>query len=200
MYHDPEIEALSKVNEALTGLNTAQVKRIAAWVTGRFGLDRPEGSEGLAEVIAGAGEMEPSPPLVKKRRGRIPRAAKSQDAAAGPTTAAPVKFKGFMKYESLEALVKAKGDKLKRVSAKLLVVAAFLQERENYKEMSSYDITSKLKSLDMTIKNASISIKNMMLRKPPLLMQMGSFGTGAKARRKFRVTEAGLNKAREYID
>jgi len=57
-----------------------------------------------------------------------------------------------------------------------------------------------LKALGVKIKNASISIKNMMVRKPPLLMQMGSFSSGVRARRKFRVTEAGLSKAREYIE
>ena len=202
MYHDPEIEALNSVNEALKGLNKAQVKRITAWVTGRFGLDRPGAPEEAGEPIAAALTMDPesTPPPVKKRRGRKPRAAQPETVETEPQAAAPVKLKGFLKYESLGSLFKSKGDSLKRVSAKILAAAAFLQERENFKEISSYDITSRLKSLGVNLKNASISIKNMMLRKPPLLMQMGSFSSGVKARRKFRVTEAGLNKAREYIE
>ena len=200
MYHDPEIHALSSVNEALKGLTKAQVRRITAWVTGRFGLDMPEGPE---ELITSDREMEPlesSPPPVKKRRGRKPKEAQPGDSAAAPRKVEPVKLTGFLKYESLESLFKSKGDSLKKVSAIILVTAAFLQERENYKEISSYDITSKLKSMKITVKNASISIKSMILRKPPLLMQMGSFSSGIKARRKFRVTEAGLSKARKFIE
>jgi hypothetical protein len=40
MQPDIEINALSEVYEALKVLNNAQVKRILAWVTGKFDLDK----------------------------------------------------------------------------------------------------------------------------------------------------------------
>jgi len=127
MYHDPEIEALSNVNEALTGLDRSQVRRITTWVIDRFNLERSEGpgaaEESVAADTAVASEAAPAP--VKARRGRKPRGAQFPDSAAELQTAEPVKLKGFLQYESLESLFKAKGDALKRVSAKILVAAAF---------------------------------------------------------------------------
>ena len=42
MYHDPEINAMSEVLEALKDLNRAQIKRILDWTTSKFGVAESE--------------------------------------------------------------------------------------------------------------------------------------------------------------
>ncbi|UCH92754.1 MAG: hypothetical protein JSV88_20995 [Candidatus Aminicenantes bacterium] len=195
MYQDKEINALSDVYESLKGLNHAQIKRIIDWVTSKFGLDD---RSGVTDIQPGSVEpivsevVEP----VKKRRGRRPKGFRPDVEEPQPQVVPPVR-KGLMKYETLEELFS--GSTVKTVVAKILLAAAFLQENKNKKELSSYDISSSLKASGQPLKNASIGINSLMSRKPPLLIQTGTFGDSKQSRRKFRVTEEGLRIARNYI-
>lgn len=188
MYHDQEINALSNVFEALKGLNNDQIKRIIDWVTSKFDLDKPEMFKSPEQAV------EPFIEPVKKRRGRKPGKAVPETEASQPVTSG---IKGFMKYDSLKEIFSAAT--AKRLGAKILLAAAYLQEKENFKELSSYDVSSRLKKIGQEIKNSSVAINSLMSKKPPLLIQTGTLGAGLKSRRKFRVTEEGLKVARKYI-
>lgn len=189
MYHDQEINALSNVYEALKGLNNDQIKRIIDWVTSKFSLDEPEAFTSPGEAA------EPFVEPVKKRRGRKPGKEKPGVEETKPVAAG---IKGFMKYDSLKEIFSA--STAKRIGAKILLVAAYLQEKENFRELSSYDVSSRLKKIGEEIKNSSVAINGLMSKKPPLLLQTGTQGTSLKSRRKFRVTEEGLRIARNYIN
>jgi hypothetical protein len=82
----------------------------------------------------------------------------------------------------------------------MLLAAAYLQEKENLKELSSFVISSRLKKIGEEIKHPSATINSLISRKPPLLLQTGTHGTSVKSRRKFRVTEEGLRIAKNYIN
>jgi len=189
MYHDQEINALSNVFEALKGLNNGQIKRIVDWVTSKFSLDEPEVFTSPEEAA------EPFVEPVKKRRGRKPGKAMPGVEASQPVASG---IKGFMKYDSLNEIFSA--STAKKLGAKILLAAAYLQEKENFKELSSYDVSSRLKKIGEEIKNSSVAINGLMSKKPPLLIQTGTLGVGLKSRRKFRVTEEGLRVARKYIN
>ena len=202
MYQDKEISALSNVYESLKGLNNAQIKRIIDWVTSKFNLDD---QAGITDIQPGPAEpavsevVEPIQPVVepvKKRRGRRPKGFRPDLEEPLPRVLLPVR-KGLMKFETLDELFLA--STIKTVVAKVLLAAAFLQENKNKKELSSYDISSSLKTSGQPLKNASIGINSLMSRKPPLLIQTGTFGDSKQSRRKFRVTEEGLRIARNYI-
>jgi hypothetical protein len=189
MYHDQEINALSNVYETLKGLNNDQIKRIIDWVTSKFSLDKPEAISSPEQAA------EPFVEPVIKRRGRKPGKAKPGVEEPQPVSSG---ITGFMKYDSLEEIFSAAT--AKRLGAKILLAAAYLQEKENFKELSSYDVSSRLKKIGEEIKNASVAINGLMGKKPPLLIQTGTLGDGLKSRRKFRVTEEGLKVARKYIN
>jgi hypothetical protein len=201
MYHDQEINALSNVFETLKGLNNDQIKRIIDWVNSKFNLDKPEAFIAVTREAAVSPRpsreeaAEPFVEPVKKRRGRKPKTAVPGIEASQPVASG---IKGFMKYDSLKEIFSA--STAKRIGAKILLAAAYLQEKENFKELSSYDVSSRLKKIGEDIKNASVAINGLMSKKPPLLIQTGTLGFGLKSRRKFRVTEAGLKVARKYIN
>ncbi len=201
MYHDQEISALSNVYETLKGLNNDQIKRIIDWVTSKFSLDKPEAFEAIKSAAAVSPQpvpeetAEPVVEPVRKRRGRKPGKAVPGIEASQPVATG---IKGFMRYDSLEEIFSAAT--AKRLGAKILLAAAYLQEKENFKELSSYDVSSRLKKIGEEIKNASVAINGLMGKKPPLLIQTGTLGVGLKSRRKFRVTEEGLKVARKYIN
>lgn len=200
MFHDQEINALSTVYETLKGLNNHQIKRIIDWVTSKFGLDNPEAFKavpGEADISSQPSPEEAAQPFVepvrKRRAGKpaaMPETETSQPVASG--------IKGFLKYDSLEEIYSA--STVKRIGEKILLTAAYLQEKENFKELSSYDVSSRLKKIGEEIKNASVAINGLMNKKPPQLIQTGTLGAGLKSRRKFRVTEEGLRVARTYFN
>jgi hypothetical protein len=201
MYHDEEINALSNVYESLKGLNNRQVKRIIDWVTSKFNLDKPEAIRAVTPEAAVSPQPVPQEPAeafvepVRKRRGRKPGKAMPGVEVSQPVVSG---IKGFMKYDALEEIFSA--STVKRIGQKILLTAAYLQEKENFKELSSYDVSSRLKKIGKDIKNASVAINGLMSKKPPLLIQTGTLGVGLKSRRIFRVTEEGLKVAKTYIN
>jgi hypothetical protein len=211
MYHDKEINALSNVYEILKGLDNTQIKRILDWVTGKFEMEKQPGLKAdereveIASQPEPASEPEPTPveaaePAVepiKKRRGRKPGKKKLIVEDPGPQET-KTGITGLLKYDSLEAIFLA--STVKTTGAKILLASAYLQENENFKELSSYDVTSRMKNIGQPIKHSTIAIKNLMSKKPPLLLQTGTFGSSKLSRKKFRVTEAGLRTARNYIN
>lgn len=203
MYHDPEIKALSNVYEALNGLNNDQIKRIIDWVTSKFKLEKhPDLKTGQREV-----DLSPPPTPVeavepgvepgKERIGRKPGQVQPMVEETQAQIVAPG-LKGFMKYDSLKEILNA--STTKRTGAKMLLAAAYLQEKENLKELSSYDISSRLKKIGEEVKHPSAAINYLISRKPPLLLQTGTHRASLKSRRKFRVTEEGLKIAKKYIN
>jgi len=201
MYPDQEINALNSVYETLKRLDNDQIKRIVDWVTSKFSLEEPEALKAVkrgADLSSQPSLEEAAEPVLaplKKRPGRKPRKAMTGLEMSQPVASG---IKGFMKYDSLEEVFAE--TTAKRIGAKILLVAAYLQEKENLKELSSYDVSSRLKKIGKEIKNASVAINGLMGKKPPLLIQTGTLGTSAKSRRIFRVSEEGLRVARKYLN
>jgi hypothetical protein len=209
MYQDGEINALSNVYEALKGLNNAQIKRIIDWVTSKFELDKhPElkAVERRAASPPGPGPLpvpliveaaEPAEEPVKKRRGRRSAKVKSIVEEHVPQSTEAVVIQGFIKYDNFEELLLF--STAYNNTAKILLAAAYLQEKKNITEFGSYDISTLFKSIGEEVSQPSTALNNLMSKEPPLLMQTGTQGPGVKSRRKFRVTEEGLRIARNYI-
>ncbi len=216
MYPDSEIHALSDVYDALKGLNNSQIQRIIDWINSKFEVDKYPG----LKAIEREGTLSPAPApaeepprrkraprvveRVKKRRGRRPAKERTVEEKPipqpVPQAAQPAGEPGitaFSQYEDFEALLLF--SQAKTSSAKILLAAAFLQEKKNYKEFSSYDITSLFKSIKEDVSQPSTALNNLMSKNPPLLLLTGTQGPGLKARRNFRVTEEGLRIARNYI-
>jgi len=215
MHTDSEISALNNVYETLKILNNAQIKRILDWVTSKFELDKQPGLKAAAREAApspGPGplpEVSPgqfAPPAeapVKKRRGRRPAAVEPviekpvpQPGAAPQPIEAPV-TSGFIKYDNFEELLLFSTAHTN--TAKILLAAAYLQEKKNLKEFGSYDITTLFREIGEEVNQPSAALNNLISKKPPLLTQTGTQGPGLKSRRNFRVTEEGLRIARNYL-
>ena len=227
MSPDNEINALSNVYESLKGLNNDQIKRILEWITGKFDLDKQPGLKTVESSAASPPAPgllpEPSPtasaaPAVepikkrrgrrpgkakttaapqKKRRGRPPAKVKPVEEKPGPQPAAAPIIPGLIKYDNFEELLLFSTANTN--TAKILLAAAYLQEKKNLKEFGSYDISFLFKEIGEEIGQPSPALSYLMSKKPPLLFQTGTQGPGLKARRKFRVTEEGLRIARNYI-
>ncbi|MCK4764638.1 MAG: hypothetical protein KAW12_20740 [Candidatus Aminicenantes bacterium] len=169
MNEDPEIIALDLVFNALKDLEKREKKRIIKWLKAKFlkgGGKLPGGQESGAEQFA-AGEAGSAIKKFQKRE------IKDYDTALDLFS---------------EARVKTSTDKI-------LLMAAFLQERFDYKEISTYDISFRLKRINQRVSNISNSINNILQGEPPLLDEIKTGEQGKHARKKYRVSEVGLETA-----
>ena len=203
MLTDDEINALSKVYESLKGLNNAQVKRIIDWVNGKFALDKYPGLKAAEREVEPAAEpvpVESAEPAVKpgkKRRGRPPVKAKLAVEEEEPGTAVPG-MPVFMKYDSFEDLFFSSN--AKTITAKILLAAAYLQEKKNIREFASSDLSAMMKKIGQVVQNISASINILLTKKPALLRKAGKPGVKKHARRAYCVTEEGLRIAGNYVN
>ena len=209
MNPDIEINALSNVYESLKVLNNAQIKRILDWVTGKFDLDKQPNLKAVEREAAPTIKPGPLPgtPIletaeitvetVKKRRGRRPGKVKPVEAKPGPQPTETQAVTGLIKYDNFEEFLLFSTAHTN--TARILMAAAYLQEKENLKEFSSYDISRLFKSIGEEVSQPSAALSSLLGKNPPLLVQTGTQGTGEKSRRNFRLTEEGLRIARNYI-
>jgi hypothetical protein len=218
---------LNDVYESLKGLDNAQINRIIDWVKDKFALENPPGLAVLERDSApppGPGPLpeaptvevaEPGAAPVKKRRGRPPGKTKTTAApfkkrrGRPPAKTIPVEeepipqaagspvIQGFLKYDNFEELLLFSTANTN--TAKILLAAAYLQEKKNYKDFVSYDISCLFKEIGEKIGQPSPALSYLMSKKPPLVIQTGTEGPGLKARRKLRVTEEGLRITGNYI-
>ena len=203
MYPDDEINALSKVYESLKGLNKAQVKRVIDWVTSKFALDKhPDLKviERKVEPIPEPASVESAEAMVKpekKRRGRPPAKVTLRTAEEQPQTRVP-EITVFDKYDTFEDLFFSSD--ARTITAKILLAAAYLQEKKKIKEFGSSDLNAMMKKIGQVVQNISASINVLLMKKPPLLIQTRKSEAKKHARRAYRVTEEGLRIARNYVN
>lgn len=189
MVQDPELIAMGQTFEALKNLDKGQVGRVIRWVKDRFGV-----LDAVTEFTAPAVAQD-TPAAVSTPQPATAEIPETPQAATvepdGPEK------KGLMDYDTVMDLFA--NAEVKKVSQKILLMAAFLQERQNFKEISSYDINFRLKRLNQGVQNISSSINGLLNRKPEVMVELERSGSSKQARRKFRVTIEGLRVAAEFL-
>lgn len=181
---DPEISAMNEVLETFKYLNNGERKRIVDWVTARFKLDEP--------YVPGqtADETFERPAIPRPTRLK-PGPKKKTEEDGQP------KEKDVRNYDTvMDLFAEATA---KKVSSKILLMAAYLQEKLNIKEISSFDINSRLKRIHHGVTNISSSINGLLNRDPQLMAVIETPGSGKGSRRKFKVTDEGLKVANNFL-
>lgn len=209
MTKDPEIIAMSQVLEVFKYLDNGQRRRIVDWVSHRFGIEESAlpvveeaavQPEPIPAPEAPAAAEEPQPPVEAEEkpepetRPEEPAPAEKPAAEEGDD---PQKNLGLKRYGSIETLFLSSS--VNTVSSKILLCAAYLQEKLNMDELTSYDINSRLKKLGYGVSNISNSLNTLIKKDPPLVIQTRKIGDSKQAKRRFRVTEEGLRVARSYL-
>jgi hypothetical protein len=220
MYEDPEISAMHKVLVAFKGLQNDQRRRIIDWITGKFGLFEEQRQvvkslSGVSETPADTHpypEAEPVPEPVgmseETTAGEVPQAEAPISPEEEPTptpgeetetdiASDPLKGLGLKRFRSIETLFLSSN--VKTVPSKILLAAAYLQEKLNFEEISSFDINSRLKKMGYGVPNISSSLNSLLKKEPPLMILIGKAGDSKQAKRRFKVTEEGLQMARTYL-
>ncbi|MDQ1353823.1 MAG: hypothetical protein QG657_4130 [Acidobacteriota bacterium] len=192
MQLDPEISAMNETLDALKNLNNGQRKRVIDWITARYRLNEvsafetPE-EEAQTEITE---IEEPDEKAVRRRRGRKPGPRKARTAGIDKTD--------ITNYETVLDLFSEAN--VKKVSSKILLMSAYLQEKLKFAEISSFDINSRLKRIKHGVSNISTAINGLMKKSPQLLVEVEKPGEeGKSSRKKFRVTEEGIKLAKTFL-
>ena len=211
MYQDPEIFAMNQVLDSMKSLNNWQRKRIVDWAVSRFKLEEadsftpvevePVPTPAVQAVSVPAPEVEPAPVVAAPEAAPDPEpVAETPVQEAKTEEAPPADFdnKGVALFDSELVLFTAAN--VKTISARILLMGAYMHLKLGYKDFSSYEINSRLKSIGYGAPNIASSINAVAKRKPPVLLVLGEGSHARYAKRKFKLTEAGLKLANTYLD
>ncbi len=80
----------------------------------------------------------------------------------------------------------------KTESDKVLLVATYLQLRENKEELTSREINKELNHLGHGVSNITVAIGVLINRKPSLMIQTRKEGKSQQAQKKYKVTIEGI--------
>ncbi|MCP4147355.1 MAG: hypothetical protein GY757_06355 [bacterium] len=219
MLQDPEIHAMSQTLDALKDLNNWERKRVLDWIKSRLGLDReflpkPVTIEVKPPPPAEEEPAAPAPPVNTEEIDNTPPQEPEEivepvepkieeptpapvPRKRAPNAAKPGPKKSLKKYESVEALLN--NAEIKKINHKILLTAAFIMEKENLEEITSYSINSRLKAIGMGVSNITNSINGLLNKKNELMQITRKHGDSKQSKRLLVVTAEGFKLARSLL-
>jgi len=175
MLIDPEIEAIVKSYEVIKDLDSASKKRVITWLVHKFGLSG-DASSLEAGQLGLAGSLDAS-------MGGLPQ-----------EVVIPDELTGFDTAEGLYNQIATKTE-----PEKVLIVAAYLQEKLDLQELGGRRINTELKRMNQGVKNITAAISSLTKKKPALMSQNKKEGSSPQAKKQYHVTEEGVKKVNEAL-
>lgn len=168
---DPELGAMQSLLTALEPLDDEARARVLAWVAGRYEISLTP-PKGIPHGGSSAGEQE----------------AAVADIEPPPSLAA---------FGTLAELFAAATPKTN--GEKALVAGYWLQTREGAAELAAQAINTQLKHLGHGVANITIALEELKLSKPALAIQLRKGGTSQQARKKYKITDAGVKYLEKMV-
>jgi hypothetical protein len=78
---------------------------------------------------------------------------------------------------------------------RVLLVATFLQEKNNKQNLTAFEINTELKHLGHSVNNITSAISGLINSKPQLMIQLRKEGKSKQAKKKYKVTREGILRA-----
>ena len=167
--HDPELEAIRAALNALTPLEDEAKERVWAYIGKRL------------EIITSA-----------------PRAEMNDDDAEDVVIDTPQTANAAAsRYEALGELFAAAQPKTN--GQKALVVGYWLQVKGGLSDVSGQAVNGELKQLGHGVANITNALEELKNTKPALAIQLRKSGTSKQARKKYKITEAGIKAVEEML-
>lgn len=219
MQLDPELSAMNEVLEVFKYLRQDERIRITDWLKARFNLidhHPPKETPAAATPVTVEPPAPPVPPTpseppsvpgpgvpisetgapeeIRPEEIETPIVEEEKPGRPPKTETTAVNFEEFDDIEELFLT-----SDVKKVSHRILLAAAYLQEKNNLAEVSSLDINTQLKKLGYGVTNITTLINGLLKKKPPLMEVTKKEGTTKQARRKFKVTAPGFDVAKNFV-
>lgn len=82
---------------------------------------------------------------------------------------------------------------------KVLLVASYLQLKNNMPDLTGRDVNKELQHLGHAVKNITTTIQGLIDKKPQLMIQTWKSGKSKQAQKKYKVTSAGIDAAKKLL-
>lgn len=177
---DPEIEAMGKVQSALSQLDDEQRGRVIRWVADRFAIEVSAGRRGGSESKSmSTADME--------QGSRVEEASDVED----PNQVTQRHFEHFAElYDSADPDTNAD---------RMLVAAYWSQFVEGNASFYSVGLNKLLKDLGHGVTHVSTVMESLITQKPALILQLKKSGKSRQARKLYKVTDAGRKAVEQMI-
>lgn len=190
---DQELTTLMKCVELIGDLNPEAQARVTHYLVSKFDADFAGSQSRSADASATAKESAPA------------QVASVGGAASKAIVDKPILRKlGDNEHLRIEDFSTAaelfKVAKPKRAHEKALVVAAFLTVKGGIKELKSADIQKGLRQVDKGLQNITNVITRLQTNKPKLMVQTRKAGDTQQARKRFKVTQEGLDMVEAMLN
>lgn len=167
---DPEIEAMSVIAEAMAQLDDPTRTRVIRWAADKFGV-----------TVA---RQAPIPPQSGQKDDPEPQGAESSALVTNNHASFAELFSAAAPTSEME---------------KVLVAGYWFQEHEGHADLTSADLNKELKHLGHSILNINQKFDALMGTKPQLAIQLKKSGTAKQARKKYKITKAGIDKVNQML-
>jgi hypothetical protein len=166
-----EIAAITTINEAMKDLAPDEARRVLRWAVDRFGSSVEDDAPGDRAL---------------------------EEALGGATGGGGGRGGGGAKrYERIADLM---DDAAPETGADHVLVAGYwFQVVQGEENMTAQQVNSELKNLGHKVANITDAFSQLIERQPALVRQVQKSGTSRQARKKYRLTEAGMRRVRAMI-
>lgn len=168
---DPEVAAIARVNEALSGLDPAVQQRVLKWAADKFNVV-------LSQTRGQRSRSESGQPL---------RNGESEGGVAGEVGT-------FADFASLYDAANPPTD-----AEKALVAGYWLQVVQGKPDWDGFSANKALRNLGHAASNITVALSQLIDRSPRLVIQTHKAGKTRQARKKYKVTGEGIKRVRQLL-
>jgi hypothetical protein len=164
---DPELEALTKINEVIKDLPEDAKVRVVAWLINKYSIHsgQPVNTSTYTKSLA------------------VGNSSYGEEDIDGinPTIAS------FGSAAELLAKCSPKTD-----NERVLIVAAYIQTKNPNEDLTGYKINHLLKNIGHEVSSINHRVDSLKAKKPQLMIQTKKSGNSKQGRKNYRVTDEGM--------
>ena len=197
-----EIEVLSKSYDLIKHLDDDEKRRVIQWLVSKFDLLKTNVFQGAIQKldeqslggmpVVSVSNVETAPALPTTSVISAPAKKEKQEVNVLKEVVTP-DLTGYS-ISGLFDRVHTKTD-----VARVLLVAAYLQEKGGSEELGSRQINKELKNIGRGIKNITQAINSLLKKEPQLLKMTRKTTTSQQGKKKYVVTKLGIEKVKESL-
>ncbi len=191
MNNEPEINTLKIISNALKDLNPQERKRIIKWAKDRFGVTRDK----PPSKVLRTGKIKTGSIKAALEFSAVQKSKITEEKAQKTVTR--VRKKKIKDFETVLDLFSTAVPKTS--TEKVVLMAAYLQEKQAFQEITPYDISFRLKRINYGVSNTSYVISEILKRKPSLMVEIKTEDQTKSSRKKLRLTRKGLKDAFGFL-
>ena len=197
-----EIEVLSKSYDLIKHLDDDEKRRVIQWLVSKFDLLKTNVFQGAIQKLdeQSLGGMSVVPVTGSEVSSSVSNTTTFSAPARSEASEVNI-LKEVVTPDLTGYSISGLFDRVhtKTDVARVLLVAAYLQEKGVSDELGSRQINKELKNIGRGIKNITQAINSLLKKEPQLLKMTRKTTTSQQGKKKYVVTKLGIEKVKESL-